>query len=301
MRVSFCTTVHNRLPQFARTFDHNASRVLADPGAEWIVLNFNSSDRLDQFMAERLPCLPPRVVYARDMSGRRWHVSVAKNIAHRLASGEALMNLDADQRVLDAADVLRRHLGHGVELLHLWNRVKGEGTYGKIAITRELFYRLGGYDESFYPMGYQDEDLLRRAEAAGARTAREPCARHWAIRNTKVESIEHCRVGSLTWRELWWLNLERSKANIAEGTLTANRNAPWGVLVGDCESGHLQPPRPGSTSGTEQADVYEWPVPLLWHLEERAARQANRVRSLRLRLAAVRRALPGTSPPPPPA
>jgi hypothetical protein len=69
MRVSFCTTVHNRLHQFARTFDHNASRVLADPDAEWIVLNFNSSDRLDQFMRERLPHLPRRVIYARDRSG----------------------------------------------------------------------------------------------------------------------------------------------------------------------------------------------------------------------------------------
>jgi hypothetical protein len=215
---------------------------------------------------------------------------VAKNIAHRLASGAVLMNLDADQWVLDAADMIRWHLDHGVELLHLWNRVDGEGTYGKIAITHKLFYRLGGYDESFYPMACQDEDLLRRGEAAGATSAREPCARHWAIRNTKVESIEHCRVGSLTWQDLDRLNWERSRANIAEGSLTANRNARWGVLVGECDRGDLQPSR--RAAGTEQADVYEWPLPLRCHLDGWAARQANRFLSRPL-LAAAWRALSG--------
>jgi hypothetical protein len=37
------------------------------------------------------------------------------------------------------------------------------GTYGNIGLPRSLFWQLGGYDESFPPMGAQDKDLLWRA------------------------------------------------------------------------------------------------------------------------------------------
>ena len=39
------------------------------------------------------------------------------------------------------------------------------GTYGRIMIERNLFCKLGGYDETFHPVGCQDTDLIYRVLA----------------------------------------------------------------------------------------------------------------------------------------
>ena len=39
------------------------------------------------------------------------------------------------------------------------------GTYGRIMIERNLFCKLGGYDEAFHPVGCQDTDLIYRVLA----------------------------------------------------------------------------------------------------------------------------------------
>ena len=94
-----------------------------------------------------------------------WHASIAKNTSHKIARGNILVNLDCDNFTgkRGAEHILRVFQKYGNHILfHQWSGISKDGTYGRISYHRNTFFRLGGYDESFLPMGYQDHDIIRR-------------------------------------------------------------------------------------------------------------------------------------------
>lgn len=228
MKVSFCTTCFHRTYQLRQTFERNARIIAANEETEWVIVNYNSADDLDAFMAGMLPRVVERVVYVRETSGRSWHASVAKNVAHRNATGEVLVNLDCDNFIGEQTlALIEAHFLSGGQVLHMWSGALGDGTGGRIAIARELFHRLGGYDETFHPMGYQDFDLLARAEASGFPMTRCGDTPDLAIRNSKEESIRHCSRKGLSWEDFNRQNRAKSLTNIASRRLVANKPRGW--------------------------------------------------------------------------
>lgn len=221
-KISFCTTCANRVEQLRQTFTVNAALLALHEDVEWVVVNFGSTDDIDDYMAQMLPAASRRLLYVKEMSGRAWHSSIAKNVAHHLASGEIVVNLDCDNFIGDAIETIRYYFTHGARVLHMWSGLFADGTYGRIAMEREIFFTLGGYDESFYPMGYQDTDLLVRASALSIPTITAGCVTDVAIRNTKDDSIRLCRKPGITWRDYNTLNRSISEANLRAGKYVAN-------------------------------------------------------------------------------
>ena len=230
MKISFCTTCSNRLYQFENTFETNLRLMLEHRDTEWIIFNFNSKDGLDEFMIRKMPALPARIIYARALSNPPWHLSVAKNAAHKLASGDLLVSLDCDNYISDAIDVLHEHFVPGTHALHMWSGVGGDGTCGRIAVDRAAFHELGGYDEAFLPVAHQDMDLLKRARAKGMKVLHIPITGAFPIKNSKEETIRYCSVEGRDWQSLFLENRSRSDANIANNRLVANAGKPWGEV-----------------------------------------------------------------------
>jgi len=231
MKVSFCTSCSNRTYQLRQTFERNAQIIATNADTEWVIVNFNSGDDLDGFMTDALPGLPERIVYMRENSGRPWHASVAKNVAHRNASGEVLVNLDCDNFIGESTlALIEAHFLSGGRVLHMWSGEMGDGTGGRIAIASDLYHRLGGYDEAFHPMGYQDFDLLARAAASGFPVTRCGGTPELAIRNSKEESIRHCARRGMSWDDFNRQNRARSLSNIAARRLVANAPRGWASM-----------------------------------------------------------------------
>jgi hypothetical protein len=226
--ISFCTACHNRLHQFREVFEENLRIVMDSPDTEWAILNYNSTDDLHSFMLDQLPRAQGRLIYARESSGRRWECSLAKNIAHKISSGDILMNLDSDNRIATAVQDICMHLHAEIGALHLSADQGTKGTFGRIVVRRELFYKIGGYDESFLPMGFQDADLLRRV-AKVALCCRIPCETGIALRNNKEDSIQHCHIGNLTWSDFDAINGWISDQKILARQYTANQGRAWGA------------------------------------------------------------------------
>jgi hypothetical protein len=130
------------------------------------------------------------------------------------------MNLDCDNFIDDAIDTARAYWSNGCRALHLWSGVYGDGTCGRIAIARDVFYALGGYDEAFSPMGFQDRDLILRAAQAGIPVLHAPSRPDVAIRNDKVESVRLCSWRN--WKDFDNLNMLASQSNRRRGKLAAN-------------------------------------------------------------------------------
>ncbi|MCG8313032.1 MAG: hypothetical protein MI976_07420 [Pseudomonadales bacterium] len=78
------------------------------------------------------------------------------------------------------------------------------GTYGHIGLPKTIFEFLGGYDESFPPMGGQDKDLLWRvSNLEGLELLHIPQPKEeLPILNDKVESMKNTGVSEVDWSDL---------------------------------------------------------------------------------------------------
>lgn len=227
-RLSFCITCKNRFHQIRETLPINLSDnfyfqdliefVVVDFGsndglADWVLNSFTNeldSGYLAYFFTDELPF---------------WHASIAKNTAHYLASNELLVNLDCDNYTgrFGGKYVIKNFIKYGLNIVHhQFSQCYGDGTYGRIGLTKTFFEQLGGYDESFEPMGFQDVDLILRAQQIGLTYINEYKPQYTtAIVNSKEDKIKNCNK-SMSYDEMNSRNYERSVQNIENGKFTAN-------------------------------------------------------------------------------
>jgi hypothetical protein len=159
----------------------------------------------------------------------------AKNMAARCCQNEIIVNLDADHFLstfyLYALTSWRKH--SVLEADHLNDYI--DGSRGRIAIEREAFFELGGYDEMLNThWGGEDDDLLLRAYYKGYHRRK--------IRAGLIGQIlQHSDVDRLSYsrdvvdiREP--INTEETlvkiEKKIGQGLLIANEGHDWGTEAG---------------------------------------------------------------------
>jgi hypothetical protein len=170
MRISFCITCKGRLHHLRETLPGNLRDNADHPDLEFVLLDYNSGDGLEAWARETLaPWIASgRVVYYREKSAAAYRSCHAKNVAHALATGDVVCNLDADNFT---------GAGYATALAALFEE-EGErilvtggpgGLFGRLALRSDTFRILRGYDEDLQGWGYDDEDLRVRGAHWGLR------------------------------------------------------------------------------------------------------------------------------------
>ena len=171
MKVSLITPYMNRLCHARYTIPMNL-RYLYYPDLEYVILDYGSSDGLSDFIRENMMEYIDngRLVYYLLVDRPKYFdVCHAKNIGHRLATGDVLGNLDGDTFLEPGYlhEVVRR-------FKYSAKKNKGESqvfvrmsSSGMIFYTRTQFLNISGYDEHFRGHGKQDNDVENRLELAG--------------------------------------------------------------------------------------------------------------------------------------
>jgi hypothetical protein len=216
VKISFCTWIYNRLWQYCQTLEENLARAKGFD-AEFVLLDVHSNDGLEDWLNSRK--LMNQVSYYRERHDL--HVGRLKNRAHELAKGSVLVNLDADNVIgIDYCQTLIQNLDENT-VFHGWSGDWSDGTCGRLAYTRNLFNRFGGYDESLGPIGNDDLDFRDRAIAAGARVVVKTSANvvGHAIPNTRHQAEKYF---SVSWGQGNSANAAKSQENIAARRLVAN-------------------------------------------------------------------------------
>jgi hypothetical protein len=179
-----------------QTLPQNLQNESNNQNVEFVVLNYDSEDGLSDWIQStfKSELASGRLVHVHHTPAPNFKMAHAKNMAHRAGTGEILCNLDADNIIpkdfsswlLDRFDgnqrlaVSPRRLTLMGFFRERWiNKILGlprpaDGICGRIAISKDNFLKIGGYDEKFSAWGSDDIDFLLRARDLGVSVKRIP-------------------------------------------------------------------------------------------------------------------------------
>ena len=170
-RISFCTTCMNRAHQVKETLPKNIEDNKDYPDLEFVLLDYNSTDDLCDWVKETLGDHIERgvVTYFRTTDPQFFHMSHAKNLSVGCASGDIVCNVDADNFTGPGfaafLDSLFREKPSRVVAVD--KKQCPSDTYGRIAVRRDDFMAIHGYDEAMEGHGFEDYDLVNRLKLIG--------------------------------------------------------------------------------------------------------------------------------------
>lgn len=159
-KYTIVTTCKNRLDHLKSTLPG----FLAFEDAEVIVVDYNCPQGTGDFVSENYPAA--RVVRVTDDEG--FNISRARNVGARQATGEYLFFIDADIKIHPAR---LRELMQAQERLNrfiVFSRVaENPNLDGTCLLPKEVFDKVGGYDEAIRVWGGEDWDLYVRLRFHG--------------------------------------------------------------------------------------------------------------------------------------
>lgn len=233
--ISFCTTSMNRLIHLRETLPSNME-VMKGRDVEFIVLNYSSNDGIDEWVRDNFSHeINQGFLKYYSLTGQKYFVAThAKNIAHKLGSGDILCNVDADCHLLPGFYENLTSIFSDRDVIAVSETVDRDGnagSCGKIAVRREHFYNVNGYDESIY-LGWGCEDTNFQYR----------CRMHNNLKmvhfdqqyNLVIPHDNDIRVANFQLKdinaslEICWNGLHHIKV---KKEYVANRHIPWGQAV----------------------------------------------------------------------
>ena len=235
MKISFCIACMNRFWQIKHTLVQNLKDNEEDKDiVDFVLVDFNSNDGLKDFVLnnfkKELEEGYLKFYFTEELKG--WDAPIAKNTPHRLAEGDILVNLDADNYtgyrggkfLLDKYKSNDRNI-----FIHQGQGIFGKGNSGRVSYYREDFMKIGGHNEEFLPMGHLDGDVINRLVATGVKRVNVPNDKYNnAIKNNKDDSIKNCK-SKYSWSQMCRYNTLLSRQNIKNNILVANNGRDIGI------------------------------------------------------------------------
>jgi len=170
MKISFCTTCKDRLYHLKQTLPCNIYNT-SNLDREFVIVDYNSQDGLYDWSKRHLYSLEKQglVRYVRTKLPKYFSAAHAKNIAHKNATGDVLCNLDCDNFITKGfCDFVLDTFKQGPAILASYSLdvFGNHGCCGKIAVSKDIFYSVNGYDEQDlvnFGWGWDDVNFRVRA------------------------------------------------------------------------------------------------------------------------------------------
>lgn len=243
----FCTCCRNRLGDLRQTLSVNLARM--PDNATIVVLDYNGGDGAAEWARSEfgVDMRDGRLKVYKETQAPRWFHSHAKNVCHRLAasllspatppSDSVLVNLDADNFLTEdyvkhlTSRPWARTTNNG-HLQMICPQAGNAGFMGRNAILASSFFGLGGYDESMiYGYGYEDIDLVKRAQGAGLKVEHHAMTHAETIETQPADKASGNSAG-VSLRSSNDVHAGMSRHSTASKAFVANRSRPvWGDAV----------------------------------------------------------------------
>lgn len=227
-RISICTNCMNRLYDLKETLPKNIEDNIDYPNVEFVVLNYNSKDEMDEWMRKNMMEFIRRgiVNYYHTTEPTTYEMGHSRNVAFKLATGEIVNQVDADNFTNKGFAHYVNRQAEVQPQKALFCKGKRQ-THGRIGLYRHEWLELGGYDEDLRGYGYDDHSVILRAMESGFRMM------WWADDNfcKRIPTSDKQRVENMydkSKRRMENINRDATWKKLDAGRLTVNEERHWG-------------------------------------------------------------------------
>jgi len=230
-KISVITTCMGRADDIKKTFIKNVLDNIEYPRVEFVLLNYSSKDDLDAWAKGSLPKYIEKGVvnYYRTVDDYKYFMlSHSKNIAFKVATGDIINNVDADNFTNKGFAERVNLLANQVDTTKIIFTKSYRRNRGRLGFYKNEFVKtLGGYDENLIDYGYEDPDLFHRANAMGFKA--------WRFGGEFLTLVDghrqHNHISNYENRD--WMYTQRrntllSLLNLTGGYHRANKHRHWG-------------------------------------------------------------------------
>ena len=230
-KISICTNCMGRTNDLRRTYLKNIADNLDYPDIEFVLLNYNSKDDMDEWVKRYLsPFIEDGIVnYYKTTEPEFYEMGHSRNVQSKLAQGDIINNVDADNYAgFGFADAINK-----LAELKRTKAVFCKGKrmmHGRFGMYKREFMEVGGYDEDLTGYGYDDHWVMDRAMARGYKMM------WWTgvpdnnfMRRIKTpRNLVGVNMREKSWKKTERANQELAEAKLAAGDLTSNIDRHWG-------------------------------------------------------------------------
>jgi glycosyltransferase involved in cell wall biosynthesis len=216
----------DRLLHLKDTYGENITRA-GSQDIEMVFVDYGSSDGTEKWVRENFP----QVKLIRTSKPKYWVASHAKNLAHKLATGDILCNLDCDILMpVGFSDYLRDTLSSGDCIVSAGERddAGNYGCAGLVSVLRRHFYSVNGYDENInLGWGFESSNFVFRACAENSLEKKEAPGVACLPHSDEIRTAR-CQLKNMDFTSGVSI---RISDEMAESRLyAANRFSEWGVV-----------------------------------------------------------------------
>lgn len=234
-KISLCTTCMGRLKDLSTTLPVNIELNKTYNNLEFVILDYNSNDGLGEWVKKNMMehIESGKVVYYRTEDPEHYSMTKSRNLAFKLASGDIVNNVDADNFLLKDRHQPKQPECFARRLNILANQQPEKAIFakgkkmlrGRLGFWKEEFMEvLQGYNEGINDYGHDDHDLMNRAWLAGFKLMWFG-GKYYEGNGSKKHQTENMKQPN--WRFTEARNKVISLQNLIDGKIKGN-SRPWG-------------------------------------------------------------------------
>jgi hypothetical protein len=217
----------DRLEDLDQTYLKNIADNQDYENLEFVLLNYNSKDKLDTWVLKHLSRYLDSglVKYYKTEEPKYYSMTHSRNIVFKSATGDIITNVDADHFT---------NKGFASRLNLLANQGDKKAVFvkshqknrGRIGMFKDTFLSMGGYDEQLKDYGFDDKDILHRAYALGCKIIKYG-GEFFALASNHSRHLSGNYLNQ-DWRYTQDRNALISLYNLSAGRYLANAGSEWG-------------------------------------------------------------------------
>jgi glycosyltransferase involved in cell wall biosynthesis len=167
-KISFCIVSMNRLYHLQETLVKNIEDNLEYENIEFVLLDYNSKDAIKSWVTNDMKKYVDMGIlkFYTTSEPETFHRSHSRNVVMKLATGDIVCNLDADNYLgKDFAFFINYQFSFSGNMF--LTSAFADGSTGRVCMKLDDFLSVRGYDERMSGWGFEDDDLYNRLSTSG--------------------------------------------------------------------------------------------------------------------------------------